>query len=233
MNHDQVREVMAYMGQLWPKADLDDADKEAWIRTLARLQHPDVARHALTRLKDTTDFNGPKRGQFLEQLGRQTSGKPRSQDPARLDYPGFVLCSDGERKGWFVPLCYAQDIPPENVVMQHLQQLAQDHEAIYGGTWQMVREPGRLIAVAEMMAWRHRLVGTIPISDRPKPVKPEKPKRNKPAEVGGSLRAALNDFFAGQTPRFEPLPESQPPPPSDEEAGSYEPPAYALEEEPF
>jgi len=232
MNTQQVTEVMAFMGSLWPKSGkMDEADSQSWRRTLSHIQHPDIARQALVRLKDTTDFDLPKRERFLGILSRQT-GKPREEPASTLEFPGYIICTSAPpnspgQLGHFIPLAYAAEIPPDQTILADLQRMAQDRERLYGGTWEMVREPGRMISMAEMTAWMHQLRKTVPFSERPK-----RPKSEKSKPACGSLRSSLLSFFAGGATNFPP-PEDAGPPPSDDEASSYAPPDYQDQQEPF
>ncbi len=244
MNADQVKEVLVFIHDLWPKSDMDDADLDSWSRTIARLQHPDIARQALIRLKDTTDFTNPKRERFLDLLAKQT-GTPRSQEPAVEAYPGYIQCMEGDRAGWFVPLCYPRDVPPDHVVLRHLQAMLDDHVATYGGTWQIIRDPTRQIPVAEMMSAMHKLRGTVPLNQRiaarmaglqPEaeyrgtPTRPPDPE--KPIKPVGPLRQALNDFFAGKPPKLQAPPDfDDGPPPTEADVPAV--PDYQEQDEPF
>lgn len=205
MNDNETHEALLFAAQLWPAWKPDDADRDAWTRLLARIVSVGAARDAMRRLKDTTDWTTPKRAQFLALLPRQTGSPRGQQDPEAEAHPGYVQCVEGPRAGWFVPLAYPGDVPPEYIQHGHLQRMLDDYTATYGGKWQIVSDPYRpRIPVTEIMTAMHRLRGTMPFDEQRACKKPKAEYRGTPTRENSRavpVRQTVADFMAGIGPQ--------------------------------
>lgn len=174
MNITDADAIIAYAKTLWLGWKPDQADADSWHRLLAKINNPDAAKIALRELKDNTDWNTPKRAQFLTLLPR-TTAPAQDQDAGRQGHPGmYIQCVDckaapspsknekGEpmykafragpgHLGEFKTLWFSCDgkIPEYNRLLAIMETFRADNERLYGGTWQLVRSIQGLVTEAE------------------------------------------------------------------------------------
>jgi hypothetical protein len=145
MEPTTAAEILTEMRALWPKWVPDDVDLESWGRLLERLNDPGAVRQALQTLRDTTDWHTPHRKEFIEIIGKRA---PRSNqsNASHTGHPGmYVQCVSHPSKpgmiGEFRTLYWPtdHDMPPEHIILERMETFRAEQQALYGGTWQLIR----------------------------------------------------------------------------------------------
>jgi len=228
----EAQVIIAFAQYLWPGWKPDSADLEAWTRLLSRVASPDAARTALRDLKDTSDWTSPKRAQFLALLPR-TAGPSTQADPTatRAGFCGiWIQCVAHEKKpsmiGLFKTLWWPCDdaIPEHNRLMTIMETFRADHERLYGGHWQIIREFNGTVSETQMCQRRAELRGTAPFDQRTKEPPPAEyrgtPRYLEPGDREPKpVRQAVQDFMAGRRPRHQPPPDRPGPEPISPDLG--------------
>jgi len=231
MQHDECLAVFTFAQSLWPEWKPYPADVESWTRLLSHIASPDAARTALRAHKDATDWVSPKRSQFLAMLPRAAS--QGSADPAasRAGFCGiWIQCVAHEAKasmiGDFKTLWWSSNeaIPEHNRLMTIMETFRADHERLYGGHWQIIREFNGAVSETQMCQRRAELRGTVPFDQRTKEPPPAEyrgtPRYLEPGDREPKpIRQALQDFMAGRRPRHQPPPDSPGPEPISPDLG--------------
>jgi hypothetical protein len=87
-----------------------------------------------------------------------------------------------------------------------------DHERMYGGTWQLIREFNGTVTEDQMVTRRHQLRGTVPFDERQAGRQAEAEYRGTPTREHSRavpVRQAVADFMAGVKPKQEGPPDAQ------------------------
>jgi len=111
MNENESDSVIAFAQKLWPTWRPEEPDLESWQRVLVKINRPESAKAALTRLKDTSDWKGPKRREFKQFIQEQQGGFNSTQqhDGSCGMYVQCVEHSDPAHLGEFRTLYWATD----------------------------------------------------------------------------------------------------------------------------
>jgi len=214
MNITDADSIIAYAKTLWLGWKPDQCDFDSWHRLLAKINSPDLARIAMRELKDNTDWNSPKRAQFLSLLPRTTAPAQEQHEASRKGNPGmYIQCVALDDKGRghlgdFKTLWWPRDdvVPEQHRLLAIMETFRADHERMYGGTWQLVRSMQGPVTEAEMMSRMHQLRGTIPFDDQQAGKQPDVEYRGTPTRENSRavpVRQAVADFMASVAIKHE------------------------------
>ena len=214
MTESEVRDVLDHARRLWPAWKPDDADTDSWRRTLSRIHSPQLAMTALTHLKDTSDWNTPKRGQTLEILSRQVGGRS-GDNRLHTGHPGmYIQCVSHPKPsmvGHFATLYWPthEPMPDGYQLLTRMEQFRADNQALYGGDWQLVRSMHDPLDDHAMACRRAEIRHSEPWMVQDVAGKwVRRPSQQRAEDYRGTpIRQTVADFMQTVKPKHEPPPE--------------------------
>jgi hypothetical protein len=188
MTEQEIAETIDFARKMWPAWRPDEADRDAWRRLLSRINSHELARQALVSLKDSTDWNTPKRAQMIDILNRTGPRQEQQTRTGAVGHPGiYVQCVDHPARpgiiGHFVTMYWPGDLPPMPAVMAAMEKFRAEQQALYGGTWQTIHSLGHALTDLDMMRRRAELRGQN--------TNPDPPARRSVEPI----RQAIRDFL--------------------------------------
>lgn len=142
MTHEETRELLDVLGDLFDKWKPTPSQLAIWERAFGR--HSDYAKtkEALEELFATATYSTPNMKQFNIIINRNSDTQERPDGP--VDTKFYVQCTvppEGKpgMAGWYAPVVFSSKNPPSQEYWRELGgQHRQNHENLYGGEWQLV-----------------------------------------------------------------------------------------------
>ena len=138
--------LLTYIQELWPRWAPNEAEKDATLGFLLPYPDSDKLKLAARKHWENYRFNKPTMTGIKQELSilsaRQgAEGLKENKDPQPSKY--YIECVKAHakfpgRKGWRVPIIWANGEMPENENKQWeiIEQMRLQHQELYGGEWQ-------------------------------------------------------------------------------------------------
>ena len=178
MNTEGLDRTIAWMKQLWPGWDPNEAQLVEWEFGFRHATEAAACEAVRSHFRGSR-WKAPDPKPIFEKLAMLLEGGAEAVEPSHDGYSGYwVICVAHEvcpgRIGMFTTQCYprTEPLPEHHVLHGHFEALAKlMGEEVYGGDWQVVCNLGGFVSHEEMWVMRNELRerrGPLPGAGRPR-----------------------------------------------------------------